>query len=307
MKDLLPHYKKTLFTAAFLAIFSISNAQTTVVDFGANYSSSNINTSDPPTSFVNGDFDFDGTSDDRAISVAMGQSRSEPNSSNWTTPSGKSGGTILYGYSLANINTTADDPAIGLNRYNPTVNTIQMTSGAGTAAMRMASAIYWEKSSFINGGDAAGPLSFANQAGSFSVDFVSSGTPTTGNSREARLLVRDGADWYISADIFGGTSGSLSINAAAANWHAYDPTSASLLFYDDDNLGTSITGSSFSDITAAGALVQHELFDGLSANAAQHGFQSVNLVAIPEPGTAGLLIGMFALGALATRRRLNFA
>lgn len=276
--------------------------QTTVIDFGADYSSSNINTATPPSSLVNGDFNFNGDADDRAFSVAFGQTHTAPNSPNWTTPSGKTGPVIRYGYSLANIGNTSDDPAMGLNRYNHTADTIQMTNAAGTSAMRMATAVFWEKESFLNGADSIANLTLADQADGISAGFVNSGTATTGNTRQARILVRDGDDWYFSADVFGGATGTLSFNPATANWHAYDPTSSSLLFYDTSNLGPTVVGSTFTNITGAGVLTQHELFDGSAANAAQHGLASLQVVAIPEPSQLALLFGGVAVALLLIRR-----
>ena len=79
------------------------------MDFGADYTSNNINNSIPAGSgLATGDYDFDGSSDDRAYIIPFGSEASVTSSSNWTTPAGKSGATINYGISVANIDSSTD-------------------------------------------------------------------------------------------------------------------------------------------------------------------------------------------------------
>lgn len=289
----------------FLA-FSAS-AQIVVLDFGGmDYSSSNINTATPPTQTVTGDYNFNGVSGDQATFVSLGQMHTATNSSNWITPEGKTGPVIRYGFSIANLG-SAVDPSMGLVRYNGSARALQNSSGAGTDAMRMASAWFWEKSSFFNEADEAGGLSFANQANSLSVGFLNSGPPAAGSVRLGRFMVQSDDVWYLSGDVFGGTTGTLSINAAASTWFAFDPLAASLLFYDPSSLGTGVAGASLNNITAIGVHVQHELFNGTSANAAQHQFNSLRAVVIPEPVTISVLLGLGALGIVLFRRRATFS
>ncbi len=287
--------------------FALSvDAQIIGVNFGADYSGSNINTATPPSQEATGDYNFNGSATDRASFVNLGQEHTAPNSANWTTPEGKSGAVIRYGFSIANIG-SSDDPSINLVRYNANQDTLQNTSGAGTAEMRMASAWYWEKSSFLNGADALDNLTFANQADSLSADFVNSGTPSESGSRLARFMVQSAGTWFLSANVFGGTSGTLSIDAAESTWHSFDPLSATLLFYDPDDMGTGVLGSELNDITAIGVHVQHELFDGTSNNAVIHAFDSLEAVVIPEPVTISVLFGLGAFAFVLIRRRSSFA
>lgn len=286
-----------------------TQASVTAVDFGANYSGSNINSAGwgsgqtPPVAYTTHDANFNGLTTDRTQYVSLGQEHTAPNAGAWTTPVGKSGAVIRYGTSIANIG-SSDDPTMSLVRYNAGADLLQTTSGAGTSAMRMASAWYWEKSSFLNGADSFDSLAFANQAGSLTASFSNSGTPSTGNTRLARFMIQSGGSWFLSGDAFSGTSGTLSINAADATWHNFDPHSASLLFYNPSGMGSGVLGSTLTDISAIGVHVQHELFDGTINNAMSHQFGSLEAAVIPEPATVSVLLGLGALAFVLIRRRI---
>lgn len=288
--------------SALLGTFTFAQSSILAIDFGADYGP-NINTATPPSQLATGDYNFSGSATDRVSYVSLGQEHSAPNSANWTTPLGKSGAVIRYGYSVANIGSSSD-PVIGLARYNGGANALQHTSGAGTAEMRMASAWYWEKSSFLGGADTQGSLSFANEAGSLSANFLNGGTQTTGYTRQARFLIQSNGSWYISADLFGGTTGTLTVNAAEGMWHSFDPHSASLLFYNPSNLGAGVLGSNLTDITAIGVHVQHELFNGTAIHTAGQQFNSLEAVVIPEPATVSMLLGLGALTFVLIRKRV---
>jgi hypothetical protein len=294
-----------LLNTAFLILsllsgFTISQANNMLaVDFGANYGANN-NTAALPWQSIDGDFNFNGSSTDRARHVPLGQEFTSPNSANWTTPEGKSGAVIRYGISVANIGSSLDASG-NLVRYNGTPNTLQNSSGTTntTNAMRMASAWYWEKPSFLNSMDAASSLSLANIATSVTAGFLNSGSGVT----HARALIRDDSDWYISGELFAGTTGTLSFNAAATSWHAFDPTTASLLFYDSTNLGVGVLGSTFANVTAIGVHVQSELFDGSGNHAVQHQLQTLEVAVIPEPGIVASVLGLAGLLVVLFRRR----
>lgn len=294
----------TLLIATLAACGHSSSAQTLAIDFGGDYSSGSINATKPIEQST-GDYNFDGNATDRAGSIPFGTEFSSPNSLNWTTPAGKSGSVIRYGISFANID-SAVDGAININRLvnNDAIDRIQATSGVNTAAMRMASAWYWEKSSFLNGFDTAGPLSFESAAGSLSAVIFNGGTPTSGNLRASRFLVRNGSDWYLSVDLMAQTGEqAFDINGADADWIAFDPT-ANLLFLDDDNLGATVSGATLNNITAVGIYAQHTLIDGTSINEARQGFASLQVSTIPELGSFALLLGVIGLGvAVAGRNR----
>lgn len=279
-------------------------AQMTAVNFGADYTSTNINAAIAPT-VADVDADFDGNSDDRAATVAFGTEFSPPNSSSWTTPSGKSGAVIRHGASVGLLDwNSGTDPeaSIELDRINAD-DIIQVTNGAGTTNLRMASAFYWEKSSFINGADGAGALSFANEAASISIDFVNTGTPTNPGGRVSRALVQSDGSWYVSDEVFGGTTGTLEFNGSTTDWYDFDPQTDTL-FLDEDSLGSSISGTALNDINAMGLYSQMQLIDGSSKNAVIQGFNGMEVTMVPEPSTYALVIGVMVLG-LAVRRRLR--
>jgi hypothetical protein len=291
-------FQTVLAGAVSLVSASLASANFIAVDFGADYTPSNINSSISPV-VATVDADFDGFADDRAAVVAFGTVFTPPNSPNWTTPEGKSGGVILHGVSVANIN-SATDPAINLDRINA-ADIIQVTNGAGTNAMRMASAFYWEKSSFINGADGVAGLSFADQAEGISASFNNSGTPTNDGGRLSRVLVESDGSWYVSASVFGSTNGTISFNGYTTDWHTFDPA-ADTLFWDTAAAGAGIAGSLLTDITALGVYTQHDLFDGSAANAAIQGFSGLQVTLVPEPSTYALFAGSLVL-LLALRRR----
>jgi len=270
---------------ASLVSASLASAAIVAVDFGADYTSSNINSSiSPVVSTV--DADFDGFADDRAAVVAFGTVFTPPNSANWTTPEGKSGGVILHGVSVAIIDwdSETDPPASIKTDRISSADIIQVGNGAGTSAMRMASAFYWEKSSFINGADGVAGLSFADQAEGISASFNNSGTPTNSGGRLSRVLVESDGSWYVSASVFGSTNGTISFNGYTTNWHAFDPA-AGTLFWDTAAAGAGIAGSLLTDITALGVYTQHDLFNGSAENAAIQGFSGLQVTLVPEPST----------------------
>lgn len=296
-------------TASLLAILTLAflaqstQAQVLAVDFGADYTSANINNTTPAGSgFATGDYNFNGSSDDRAYIRPFGSAASFPDSPSFTTPAGKSGGVINYGISYANIGSLTDPSTASLNRIS-SADVIQANSGAGTSAMRMASAWYWQKASFLNGLSSSSNISFADQAGSMTVTVANSGTPTGGFSRQSRLLAQSDGQWYLSQTFTTATNGSLTINAYTDNWYSFDPT-ANALFWNIGSPGSTVAGSTLTNITALGVYIQHELFDGTTGGAALQGFNSLQVTAIPEPSALGLLVGAsVALLALRRRRR----
>lgn len=286
------------FTAA------LADASTLAVNFGGDYTAANINAAFTP-SIGDFDADFDGLADDRVANIPFGTTFGPPNSANWNTPLGASGAEIKQGVSvgLLNWNSASDpQPAINLNRISAT-DIIQVTSGIGTSALRMASAIYWEKPSFLNGQHAIPSLSFADDAASITANFNNAGTPTNAGGRLSRILAQSGGSWYVSATVFGSTNGTLTFNGAATDWYAFDPA-AGTMFWDTANPGSAIAGSMLNDITALGIYTQHELISGTSASAANQGFSRLQVMVIPEPSTYALLSVCLVL-ALAFRRRLT--
>jgi hypothetical protein len=264
------------------------------VDFGADYSSGYINATDATaTSAV--DADFDGNSDDRMRGITLGTTYSPMNSASFTNRTGKSGTGMKYGVSLATLDSSTD-PTIANNRFTPTDDTYVGTTDTVGANERLATAWYWEKSSFLNGANAASGLSFANAAGSLTAVVKLAGSNVGASMRGASFLVQNDGQWYINAFTSAGTPATLSINAATANWYVFDPA-AGTLFFDRSAYGTAVQGSSFANITALGIYEQQEVF---STTAAQ-GINSFQAMLVPEPATIGML-GLGAVAILFARR-----
>ena len=257
----------------------------TAVDFGADYSSGYINATDATaTSAV--DADFDGNSDDRMRGITLGTTYSPMNSASFTNRTGKSGTGMKYGVSLATLDSSTD-PTIANNRFTPTDDTYVGTTDTVGANERLATAWYWEKSSFLNGANAASGLSFANAAGSLTAVVKLAGNNVGASMRGASFLVQNDGQWYITTFISAGTPATLSINAATANWYVFDPA-AGTLFFDRSAYGTAVQGSSFANITALGIYEQQEVF---STTAAQ-GINSFQAMLVAKGTGLGLVILM---------------
>jgi hypothetical protein len=226
------------------------------IDFGGVYVLSAANSSKIVTQ-SNGDFDFDGSADDRASSVSFGQLFSAPNSPSWTNITGKSNGDIYHGISVAVFDKQTIDPGISMDRMgNQDPNRFQMGNVKITGeTLSLAVAVYWNAVDFLNGGLAA-PL--GNETNSLSVSLVSSGIKSV-----MHFLVQAGGSWYISAD---SNDGSFGINGATANWYAFDPNT-NAMFWDETTPGTAVLGSSLGDITAAGVYGQtDDGYDGATGS-----------------------------------------
>lgn len=292
------HY--ALLTGLGVLAAGLVNAQIVAVDFGADYTSSNINSSQGTGYLATLDADFDGNADDRAYLIDFGTTFTAPNSANWTTPAGKSGAVIKHGLSIANID-SATDPTGTLDRIS-SADIIQVGSGTLTSAARMATTFYWEKASFLNGLDAAANISFADSATAYSISFSNDGTPTNAGGRLTRAIAQSGGTWYVSETVSGSKSGTLEFNPNATNWYVFDPATGSI-FFDTDDLGAAVAGSSLTDITALGVYTQHTLFDGSSkTHAALHGLTGLSVTTVPEPATYALISGLLAIGLIIRRR-----
>lgn len=273
--------------AGLLTSAALAQANVLGVDFGANYTSTNINSS-KTVSESNGDYDFDGVSDDRLSSVAFGSVFSPPNNGNWTTVPGKSNGTIYHGVSIAVFDNQAINPGVPIDRMASN-NRIQVgNADAGTETYSLAAAFYWEAADFLSSG--TGGLVDAADSLSFSVN-------STGVKPNVRFMVQAGGQWYLSQ---ASNDGPLSINGGAANWYGFDP-SANALFWDETDPGATIVGNSLGDITAAGIYAQTET--GYTGNTSLLQFDSLQVSVIPEPSAFALLSGCMSLAGVVLLRR----
>ena len=258
---------------------SVAHGSVLTVDFGGDYAVASINSAKTVIE-SNGDFDFDGTADDRASSAAFGSVFTAPNSGNWTDIPDKSNGTIYHGISVASYDNQLIDPGIGMDRLgdNAAGDRIQIgNTKVADETLSLAVAVYWESADFLNG---TGLL--ADEDNSMSVSLVSSGIKPA-----VHFLVQAGGNWYISAD---SNTGSFGINGANADWYAFDPT-ANAMFWDEAAPGASVKGSSLGEITAVGVYGQTD--DGYAgATGSLFGMDGLQVsVSPPKPTEAAIDFG----------------
>lgn len=282
--------KKNLINASIAGLFLAAvstHASQLAVDFGAAYTTENINSAKTVLQ-SNGDFDFDGVSDDRVSYVAFGSVFTSPNSSKWTTVSGKSNGTIYHGISLAVFNNQSIDPADPLDRIASN-NRIQVGNiNAGAETYSLAAAFYWEAADFLSNG--TGGLVDG-------VDSMSATVISVGIKANARFMVQAGGQWYLSQ---ASGDGSFSINGGAANWYAFDPTS-NAMFWDETAPGATVIGTSLGNITAAGIYAQTDA--GYTADTSLFQLEGLQVSVIPESNAYALLLGGVSLAGVVLLRR----
>jgi hypothetical protein len=248
--------------AVSLASTSLIGAAIIGVDFGGDYTATNINASIAPT-VTTVDADFDGFENDRAAIVPFGTIFSPPNSPSWTTPSGKSGGVIKHGISVANINSLVD-PGIGTGSESAPRTSSRL--GMQLAPARCAWPAPTTGRNRVSSMGRMPSLGYrlpTKLVASLSLSTIQERRPTMGG-RLSRVLVESDGSWYVSASVFGGTTGSISFNGATTNWYVFDPQ-VGTLFWDVATPGSPILGSTLTDITALGVYVQHALIDGTTA------------------------------------------
>lgn len=257
-------------------------------DASANLTGGNTISGFTPGNDTTGDYDFDGSEDDRATSLTFGTVFNPSNHPNYNPPVGQSDSVFYQGLSLARIGDTATAaPAVALNRMSSTLVQIGNTAASSSETFRIASAFYWKSEDFLNGS-----IELANEAAS--IQFT--GSSVAGNW-EAHALIETGGKWYVS-----GTSKktTLSINGAAETWYEFDPV-GDVMFWDEANKGVGVTGSTLGELTAAGVYFQ-ETYTGSTP---RWHFESLSFsgTSIPEPGSYALLAGLAGLCFVILRRR----
>jgi T5SS/PEP-CTERM-associated repeat protein len=245
-------------------ISEVPTAQILAVDFGADYVAAQINASSTRNGPTTGDYDFDGNDDDTARTVTFGTVFAPSNNASWTTPAGKSGPNLRYGQLVANLD-SALDPSDSVTYDRITtgdrVDFSGKVSATSAASMSLASAYYYDKADFLRGQDAVTNLVF-DQSSEINILFH-----VDRHVGEGRALVRNGTQWYVSADALIGTAAikdkTLTVIPATSDFYAFDP--ATNLLFNTDTPGTPVAGSTFNDITAVGLHIQHTEYDGTSA------------------------------------------
>ena len=242
-----------------LAIAS-TYAQVVAVDFGGDYTSTNLNALRANLVRETGDYDFDGVADDRSATIPLGTGFSPVKDKNFTQLLGKT--KLLYwGAQIAVYNTTLD-PDFSLLRLS-SFDLLQFNSAVrANTTLGMASAIYSRKEDFLNGTASNADLRLVNAAGSLS---LKTGGGLTAAS--ARFLIRAADTWYVSASSVSSIK-NLSINGAMESWYALSPTPNLLLNLSE--LGNPTLGSDLNDITAFGVYSLSPSVSGDKGHAAFH-------------------------------------
>lgn len=267
-----------------------------VVDYSGSYVTANRNAAQTPVTVVTGDFDSDGSSDDRARILAW----NSPFQVNGLVPPEGKTAVLNIGVQIANLNSSVD-PNFGLLRIASN-NLLQFgNSGGAPGAQSLSAAVIVNKANFLNLSSSE-PLGFLSAAGSLSVSLTFNG------SGSARFVVQNGAQWYLSASAttVNGTFGA-DFNPATELWYAFDPSTNQ--FFNEASAGTGVAGATLRDINAFGVYAQFTDFDGTgAANATRVNFSAfqANLTPVPEPGYA-LLIPALVAALVFRRNRLGRA
>jgi hypothetical protein len=261
--------KKGLLLCLLVSAVAAFSATTdgVAVDFGGSYSSVNINSTWAET-WKNGDFDLDGNADDRTSIVPFGSEFTPPNSANWTVLPGKSNGKIYQGFNVAVLDDTATSPQLAMSRIASNSRIQMGNTKLADKQLSQAFALYWVAAGFVNGT----PAPLINTNSSLSVTLASGGSKPA-----VRFLVRaqQSGKWYVSAD---SSTGSFSINGAAADWVEFDPTD-DILFVDASALTNSVKGSELGNISAAGVYGQAQNYSG--ATGSLFGMDALKILVVP--------------------------
>jgi hypothetical protein len=265
MKFLLPVL--ALFITSSLVVLAEDPA--VVIDFGgeAHYIRSNSSIANTNRDTVNatGDVDFDG-SDDAAVYASFGTEWTPPLSAAWTTPDGKNGPGLKFGWAVANLSSTQAPEAMEVWRYDMLRNidgaeSIQQATVPGasmTDSAAFATAYYYEKPDFLNKWPETPAIAFNSQ----SEISVGMRVVRGSNKGEGRILLRNGDQWYVSEDVPNYNEGVLTINPFTSMFLPFDPNGKHLLFVNPNIFEGRVEGRNLKNITAIGVQMQHVGYDG---------------------------------------------
>lgn len=167
------------------------------------------------------------------------------------------------------------------------------SGGGGHSAGGIA---FWQKSDGFINGFSAETLNFADLR---IRAVVANNSEGFGNLKSNHLVVRQGADFYVSNDV-GGALANMTmfttlndIENLVTTWYVYNPVA------DASLIGT-VANPILNDITGIGIL---NLVDSIPDQFYSFMVAEFSVTVIPEPSTYALLFGFLALGWVLWRRR----
>ncbi len=211
------------------------------------------------------DYTFDAVSD-AAYRIPFGSAYSPSADSRYLAPTGKTG-PLYTGLQLVNHSSTSAPTDVGIYRWSASTNPNQLQktnpNTLGSNPMSMSVAYFVKKADFLNGLNSAGKLGFSDATDGAVLDAYVRNT----NAATIGFLVQNGTRWYatVKKPAVNNAYAVLAINPYAADWYAFDPVSNQ--FLNVTNLGSTIAGSTFTNITAFGIYCQHMNFNGTVGNA----------------------------------------
>ncbi len=289
---------KTVWLATALAVCALASPihATTVVHWNGLYVSSN-------TTFLVPDAV---SADAGATSVYVfdPNSNAAPSAPAYVAPEGKTGpfytGSYLTSTGAANTWTTSDRRVMNLSPNRLTYDKTPPIDQTLTGAVFFA----YMKSDFLNGADAQ-QVHF-NDSSSLRMNTVTgTASLTNGNAASTfRFALQDDGQWYLSQAIQTGGGGAFEIGSDSildSLWGAWNPTGGANSRLGDAPVTYDTLGSSFTNLQGFGFYSE---FDGQQDNiriiSATNDFQ---VIAIPEPAHAILLLGIGGTIAVILRRR----
>jgi hypothetical protein len=153
--------------------------------------------------------------------------------------------------------------------------------------------LVWDKSQFINGGDAS-TVSFSSL--SMNVKVFNTSVATDG----LRFVVKNADQYYLSQSLFTVSSGTISVTGTQ-QWATFNPTATDFVMPNAGSLTFSTPSSSLTNVTQVGlasSTTRTAFSGGLTFD--QFSFSGT---LVPEPSTYAMLLGGGGIGAVALLRR----
>lgn len=288
------HKKTTPILAATLAwsglLAASARAQSTIIEWGAG-----------DTSYVTSNQALNGwSSSGRTFSTSSELSPL----SNYTIPASLSG--AFYGgaviYSPTSVGTASfTGGSVANNASGDRISTTFSFSGTTANSDQIAyEVVVFGKTDFLNYSSDLVSLS-----GSDSYSLTAAGSTSFGGSSNARIVVHDNGNWYISNAIFAGSKlnqGTLQTASdvfSSRTWYDYDPSS------DLFTIGSGATPD-LSDIDFVGYYLELRSLSSKNGVAGSLGVSNFLVTAtgtaVPEPSTYAAVLGVAAL-LVALKRR----